>query len=160
MLLASLVLTSCQQPETDLPFSTIEQRQSSGTGDLYENKEIGLVVVSSLEETTSLSGLVTQEAYSQLQTMNYTDKFALALFQGWKPSDGYAIQIERISHVGERVSIMAKAQEPEPNRKTNDIVTSPYHLVQVESGDLLSHTFTFEVIVGGSIITSTTHLIP
>lgn len=153
-------LSACQPKEINLPFETIEQRDASGTGQIYKDKQPGLIVITTLEKVANLDALVTSEAQARLQSLNYDAYFVIAVFQGWKPTDGYDIQVERITHLGEKVTVFVRLQEPPPDRKKNDIVTSPYHLVQVQKVGTWARDVTFNVVVNGTVIASVSHNIP
>lgn len=153
-------LSACQPKEINLPFETIEQRDASGTGQIYKDKQPGLIVITTLEKVANLDALVTSEAQARLQSLNYDAYFVIAVFQGWKPTDGYGIQIERITHLGDKVTVFIRLQEPPPDRKKNDIVTSPYHLVQVQKVGTWARDVTFNAILNGTVIASVSHTIP
>jgi hypothetical protein len=153
-------LSACRPKEIDLPFQTIEQRDASGSGQVHQVKQPALVVVTTPEEAINLDSLVTSEAQTQLKNLNYDAYFAIAVFQGWKSTDGYGIQIERITHLGDDVTVFVQLQEPPPDRKKNDIVTSPYHLVQVQKVGAWARSVTFNVLADGTAIASVSHIIP
>lgn len=160
LLFALAGLNACQPQETDLSFETIEQRDASGTRQIYQDKQPGLIVITTLEEVANLDALVTPETQARLQSLNYDADFVLAVFQGWKPTDGYDIQVERITHLRDKVTVFVRLQEPPPDRKKNDIVTSPYHLVQVQKVGTWDGDATFNVVVNGTVIASVSHNIP
>ena len=107
----SLLLTSCGSIEIEptptptsqalneinLDFNTIEQINFAGTGYYYELTDPGLLIISDEPDIASLDEMVTDEAKSKLQELNYDNSFALIVFQGWKDSGGYHVQIERIT---------------------------------------------------------------
>lgn len=156
----SLWLGACQPKEVDLLFETVEQRDASGTGQIYQDTQPGLIVIATPEETASLGGLVTSEAQAQLQNLNYNIYFAIAIFQGRKPTTRYGVQIEHITHKGNIVTVHALFKEPQPGEPKGDEVTSPYHLVRVQKGGPWKQTITFNLIVGNAIVTSLSHYIP
>ena len=129
--------------------------RSRGLGDVYKRQ-----VITTLEEVANLDARVTPEAQARLQSLNYDADFVLAVFQGWKPTDGYDIQVERITHLRDKVTVFVRLQEPPPDRKKNDIVTSPYHLVQVQKVGTWDGDATFNVVVNGTVIASVSHNIP
>jgi hypothetical protein len=92
--------------------------------------------------------------------MDYNAYFALAVFQGMKPTDGYGVQIERIVRRGNEVTIHAQFQEPRPDQKKNDIVTSPYCLIQVQKIGTWDQNIEFNVIADGSVVIPASHNIP
>ena len=67
MLLLYVVITivgvsACQPKEFGLPFETIEKRDASGTGQVYEDKQPGLIIIAKPEEVANLDALVTPMA--------------------------------------------------------------------------------------------------
>lgn len=81
-----------EQPAVNLPFQSVEH--ASGTGELYEDRQPGVIVISTAEEVAKLDGRITPESLAQLQTLDYQKHLAIAVFQGWKPADGFDIPIE------------------------------------------------------------------
>lgn len=160
MLTLLLGLTACKPQETDLPFEILEQEARNLTGQAYEAREPGLIIVAQPDEVTELDNWVTEASKEQLQVMDYKAYFALALFQGMKPTDGYSVQIERIARTGNEVTIHVQFQEPRPDQKKNDIVTSPYCLIQVQKIGTWDQNVKFNVIADGSAVLSATHYIP
>ena len=145
-----LVPSACKPQETSLPFETIERKDWVSTGQVYKAREPGVIVIARPEDVTSLNNWVTEDAKAQLQTLDYTTYFALAVFQGWKGTDGYSIQIERITRQEDNVTILVLLQEPRPDERKNDIVTSPYHLVQVQKVGVWDRNITFTVVEDGT----------
>ena len=143
-----------------MPFQTIEQRDASGSEQAHQDKQPALVVVTTPEEATNLASLVTSEAQTQLKNLNCSAYFVIAVFQGWKPTDGYGVQVERITHLRDKVAVFVRLQEPPPDRKKNDIVTSPYHLVQVQKVGTWARNVTFNVLADGTAIASVSHNVP
>lgn len=160
ILILLLGLTACKPQETNLPFETLEQEERNLTGQAYEAREPGLIVVAQPDEVTELDNWVTETSKGKLQVMDYEAYFALALFQGMKPTDGYSIQIERIARTGDEVTIHVLFQEPRSDQEKNDIVTSPYCLIQVQKIGTWAQNITFNVIADGSVVLSATHYIP
>ncbi len=154
------VAPSRQSQETDLPFETVEQKLKADLGPPYEGREPGLMVIARPEEVANLDDWVTEDAKTQLQMLDYDAHFALAVFQGWKPTDGYSIQVERITRQGDKVTVYVRLQEPQPDREKRDIETSPYHLVQMQKVGAWAGDVTFNVVADGAVITSVTHDIP
>lgn len=160
MLTLLLGLAACKPQETDLPFEILEQEERNLTGQAYEAHEPGLIIVAQPDEVTELDNWITEASKEKLQVMDYEAYFALALFQGMKPTDGYGIQIERIARTGDEVTIHARFQEPRSDQKKNDIVTSPYCLIQVRKIGTWDQNIKFNVIADGGVVLSTTYNIP
>lgn len=152
--------TPCPPQETILPFETIEQKLKADMGPPYEGREPGLMVIARPEKVANLDDWVTKDAKTQLQTLDYGAYFALIVFQGWKGTNGYSIQIERITRQEKKVTVFVWLQEPQPDMKKNDTVTSPYHLVQVQKMDTWARNVTFNMVADGAIIVSVSHNVP
>jgi len=153
-------LSACQPKETDLPFETIEQRDASGTGQVYKDEKPGLIVITAPEEATNLDALITSEAQARLARLSYDEYFVIAVFQGRKPTTRYGVQIERIARQGGKVTVYAQFSEPKPDEEKAPEETSPYHLIQVQKVGTWGQEVTFELIVKGSIVASVSQYIP
>ena len=164
---AVLMLTSCKPQgtdltfatETDLTFETIEQPELGGS---YEARQPGLMVISSFQDLANLDGLVTvtDEAMSRLLELEYDAYFALVVFQGWKPTTHYSVQIDRVTRMGNTINVYAQFHEPKPDELRGDLVTSPYQLVQVQKIGEWGQEFSFQVIVNETTVASLSHFIP
>lgn len=180
-LLPMFVLSACRSQETELPaettektevalpgksqeidllFETIEQKLKADLGPPYKGRELAVMIITRPEEIAQLNDWVTEDAKSRLQTLDYDTYFALIVFQGWKPTFGYSIQIERIIRQEEKVLILARLEEPEPDEVVPDTVTSPYHLIQVQKEDTLTQDVVFDVVADGIVVISVSYTIP
>ncbi len=149
-----------QPEETNLSFETIEQKERADTGQFHEAREPKLMVVSRLEEVDSLNGLVTEEAKGKLQMLDYSQYFVLLVLQGWKPTTGYKVDVDRIIRLGNTVNIYAQFQEPKPGVKKASAITSPYHLMRVRKMGGWGQDITFNLLVDETIVSSISHVIP
>jgi hypothetical protein len=80
------LLMSCHPQETDLSFETIERADSPGGGECYEDKKPRLVIIANATELDTLENTVSLDVQSQLRALNFDQYFAIAVFQGWRPS--------------------------------------------------------------------------
>jgi len=156
----ALMITSCKPQERDLPFETIEQKEWAGTGQSYEAREPGLMIISRLQDITSLDKLVTDGAMTKLKELDYDNCFVLVVFQGWKPTTGYRVQIDRTTRTGKMINIYTQFLEPKPEEAKADAITSPYHLVQVQKTGEWGQEISFQVIVNETIVSSLAYFIP
>jgi len=161
MLLLYIVLTlaglsACQPKEINLPFETIERQELSS----YRDKEPVLMVIAKPEEIASLDALVTREILSRLQTLDYDAYLVVVVFQGWKPTTRYGVQIEHVIRRGSEVTIYAQFSEPKPNEPTGDLATSPYHIVRVQKRGVWGQQINFNLVVDGVIVASLSHYVP
>jgi hypothetical protein len=159
-LLFPFFLVSCQPQATDLTFETIEQKESPGTGNWYQSKDPGILVITQVADISAIDQLVTDAAITKLKTFDYDTGFALIVFQGQKPSTRYSIQIERIARSGDKVKVYVKLNEPTFELKVNDIITSPYQLVLVQKTGLWAKDITFEIVADGKNIASSDYKVP
>ncbi|MEA3308170.1 MAG: protease complex subunit PrcB family protein [Chloroflexota bacterium] len=155
-----LGLSACKPQETNLPFEIVEQEERNLTGEIYEAREPGLIVVAQSDEVAELDDWVTETSKEQFQVMDYDACLALVVFQGMKPTDGYGVRIERVVRESNEVTIYAQFQKPHSDQKKNDIVTSPYSLTQVQKTDTWNQNIKFNVIVDDSVVISASHSIP
>jgi hypothetical protein len=155
-------LSACQpQPqEVALPFETIEQKEWAGTGQAYEPREPGLMIIAQIEDVAKLDNWITENARTQLQTLDYDAYFALAVFQGWKPSTGYNVQIESATRQDNTVTIHAGFREPGPDEAKGALITSPYHLVRVRRIGDWNQNIAFKLVVDSVVVTSLSHHVP
>jgi hypothetical protein len=158
--LIGLSLAACNQQEIDLVFTTIEQRDISGTGKVYEGKQPGLTIVAKSDEASNLDGLITAEAQTKLQSLGYSKYFAVAAFQGWQSTTQYGVQIERVTRSGNTVTIYAKFRVPRPEDEKGAAETSPYHLISVQKSGTWGEKITFKLIVADATVASISHDIP
>jgi hypothetical protein len=140
--------------ETPLTFETLEQKDWAGTGQGYEAVEPGLMIISGETDIDKLDELVTNEAKSKLRNLDYENSFALIVFLGERGRGGYDIQIERLARSGKTINIYVQFHEPEPDKGYVDMMTSPYHLVQVQKSGAWDQEFLFQLIVDNTIVAS------
>lgn len=160
VLAALIKLIACRSQETDLVFATIERRDTSGTGQVYKDKEPGLLVVAQSSEASQLDELVTPDALARVKALSYETSFAIVVFQGWKPTTRYSAQIERVMRQGDEITIYAKFTEPRPDEPTGGMITSPYELAQVNKMGVWARNISFRVVVDEQSVVSLTHFVP
>jgi len=160
MLLLLVGLSACKPQQNDLPFDTVDQSDWGNAGHAYEAQEPALVVIAQPAEVTDLDDWITLDAQTQLQTLGYDTYFALIVFQGWKPSTGYSVQVNRITRREDTVTVYAQFQEPKPDEETGGEVASPYHLVQVRKVGIWDQEITFNLVVNKIIVASLSRYVP
>jgi hypothetical protein len=154
---ASTKLISAGAP---LPFATIEQVEWPPSGDLYESRQQGMIIVSRVEDINSLGRYIGEESVRQVQTLDFTRYFALAAFQGWKPGTAYTITVNRLRWEGDTVNVYASFLEPKPNEASGATETSPFHLIKVNKGSKWGKDITFNLFSGDTLVASVEHTIP
>lgn len=160
LIISVLGVNACKPQEINLIFRTVEQEEWSSTGEVYEDRKPGLVFIAHPGEVIDTKGWITGNAEERLQAMDYDVYFAVSVFQGLKPTDGYGVQIEQVKQTDNKVTIYAQFQEPQPDQKKNDIVTSPYHLIQVQKVGNRDQDITFSLVVNDVVVISLSHFIP
>jgi hypothetical protein len=141
--------------ETALAFETIEQKDGAGSAVV----DPGIIIISSKEDVADLPA-GSDEAIGKLQKLDYEQSFALIVFQGEQGTGGFVVTIERITRVGTTINVYVQFHIPKPEEEKTLVVTSPYHLVQVQKSGEWDQEFLFQVIVDGTVVASINHFIP
>ncbi len=145
---------------SDLGFETIELEKSEDVNHQYKAQEPAIIVLTKPEDLKDIHGLVSAKAETALQKLDFTQEFAIAVFQGRKPTDHYSIQVEQIVKSKDQIDVQARIELPTPTTKKNDIFTSPYHLVKIKKGGLSNQTIVFNLMLGTAVLGSTKSQIP
>jgi len=114
-----------------LSFETIDQQESPGTGQVYPENDVYLVVISSTSEVGELDEWISEAAKLALLELDYSDYFALAVFRGYKPSTGYPIEITSVRRQKNTVTVEITLQDPLPGISVGDTVIS--HTMSLKS---------------------------
>jgi len=146
------ILPACGPRQTELTFTTIEQEDASRTGKYHESREPAMIIIATPQELTQLDDLVNPEALEHLMEMDYGRYFALAVFQGRKDTGGYGVDIERIISQDNQITVEVNFQEPLPEFERTLVVTSPYHLVEVEKPAALENRQSFVLRENGNTV--------
>lgn len=145
---------------TPVPFQTIEQKAFAGTGQIYEPTQSIIMVFTSFEEVLSINGSVTETAMDQLAVLDYGTHFALVVFDGVKPTLGYAIEVTQLMRDDSRVYVDALRTEPGSETSLPDLVSSPYHLITVEKVDVWDRMVEFILVINNDLIAGEEQFIP
>jgi hypothetical protein len=154
--LALLYLTACQPQERDLSFETIERRDGAGTGELWEAKEPGLMILATTEDSSRIDNLFTEDAQTQLWKVDFSAYLVVAVFLGRQPSSHDGVQIERIVRQGDKVAVYVQVGR----RRGEDTVTSPYHLTKIRKEGHWNRMIHFTLYLDGTEATSLSYFIP
>jgi hypothetical protein len=141
---------------TPIPFKMVERSESGE----YPNREPALLVISSPGGANPIRDFIRAETLAWLRSVDYDDFVAIAAFQGHKPTDKYAITIQRVSQRAEMVFVEADFTVPDPEREAADIETSPYHIVLVRRDDLGDQARTFHLVAGGNVVATASEMVP
>jgi hypothetical protein len=147
-------LIGCRPKETELPFETIEHRESAGV--IWEAKEPELMIMSTPEDLAQINDLFTKDAQAQLRAMDFDTYFAIASFLGRQGDSHEGIQIERAVRRGDAISVYVHVGKP----GMFEIVSSPYHLVKVRKEGTWDRKIEFELFLDGTSATSVSHFVP
>ncbi len=159
ILLFAYLITGCSKKDNNLPFTTIELNAStSGTGKYYESIEPGLILILQTDDVINLDGMVTRDSERKLQKLDFKKDFALLVFQGLEPNLGYGVQITSIKRQANIVNIYAQFREP--GSIAQPAISSPYHLVKIKKVGNWGREITFQVVVDGKAVDTSSHFIP
>lgn len=160
VLIPLLGLSACRPKEIDLPFETIAQGDWGNAGYAYEAHEATLIVITQATEAMELDNWVTLDTQTQLQALDYDAYFAIAVFQGWKATTGYKVQIDRIALLGNVINVHAQFLEPKPEEEKAPEATSPYHLVRVQRAETWDQDITFNLVMDEVVVASLSRHVP
>ncbi|GAB4578455.1 MAG: hypothetical protein Fur0022_11900 [Anaerolineales bacterium] len=151
-----LFLTACIPPlpeDGSLTFQTLEQKNDSAYSlqEQYTALEPGLIVIDNEESQARYERWFGEKGRNALSDLNFGTRLALGVFQGWKTSGGYGVEIERITRVGEVVTVVARFNEPALGG-AGGAITSPYHLVRVNKAGEWRPGITYQLVVAGEVV--------
>ncbi len=95
-----------------------------------------------------------------LEQLDFNSAMALALFQGWKSTGGYEVEIQRITRQDETVFVYARFIEPGAGMIVTGEITSPYHVVVVEKPPTRPGSATFKIYSGNTPLFVTEKQLP
>lgn len=151
------LLPACLPPlpeDGSLTFQTLEQKNDSAYSlqEQYNALEPGLVVIDGEESRARYEVWFGEKGRSALANLNFGTRLAVGIFQGWKTTGGYGVEIERITRVGDVVTVVARFDEPVGGAGSGGSITSPYHLVRVNKAGDWHAGITYELVVAGEVV--------
>ncbi|NUM48696.1 MAG: protease complex subunit PrcB family protein [Anaerolineales bacterium] len=154
--LYAFLLSACIPPlpeDGSLTFQTLEQKNDAAYSlqEQYTALEPALIVIENEETLARYEGWFGEKGRKALSKLNLTTRLALAVFQGWKTTGGYGVEIERITRAGDVVTVVARFAEPGLGGGANAI-TSPYQLVRVDKAGAWGAGITYELVVEGNVV--------
>ena len=154
--LLTLLFTACIPPlpeDGSLSFQTIEQKNDSvySLQEQYTALEPGLFVIDSEESRERYEVWFGEKGRGQLNRMSFGTAIAVVVFQGWQTTGGYGVVIERVTRVGDVVTVVARFDKPGLGSGTGAI-TSPYQLVRVNKAGNWHDGITYELVVAGEVV--------
>lgn len=155
--------------EQEIPFETVERvtdivvfprgMNQSYPFSLYLGKEPKLVIITETGGISALENNVSPISQERLNNLDFGQYLAVAVFQGFKPTTEYGVEIKRIVRSGNIITFNAHFTKRDPNLQAGDITTSPYHLVKIQKADLHGE-FRFILRADGRVIARQIHRIP
>jgi hypothetical protein len=105
VILLLVLTTACSGKQlniegVDLPFETIEQAEKPLMTQGYLDREPGIIVIANEQDVDNLHDWVNEDIKEYLRGLDYEHSYALAVFQGWKGSTGYKIDILQVTRQG------------------------------------------------------------
>lgn len=157
---ATILFTSRKEKgEAELPFETIEMAEIPGTGYEYQGREPTLVIVAEIGDISKLGSSVSTKSQSSLESLNFSDYFAVAAFQGLKDTTMYGVEIQRILRKGNAITIYVHFTERDPSVGAGAIITSPYHIVKIPRQGL-NGKMEFILYADSKEVTRQTYIMP
>lgn len=154
--LYAFCLTACVPPLPEdglLTYQTLEQKNDSAYSlqEQYTSLEPGLVVIDSEDSRSQYENWFGEKGRKALGKLNFSSRLAIGVFQGWQTTSGYGVEIERITRVGDIVTVEVQFTQPGLGGATGAI-TSPYQLVRVDKAGAWHAGIIYQLIVNGEII--------
>ena len=154
IMLAGMV--ACQPVKVELPFETIAYSWFGDGENDYPGEDPKLMVVAKADEVTAVEGLISFDAYNQLQKIDYKKYFSIVIFHGWRPTGGYGLEVQQIIREQDLITINVRFQEP--GVVAPAVETSPYLVVIVEKvGDFGKE---FQFVLNEDSVSTAKHFIP
>jgi hypothetical protein len=110
-----------------MTFTTIDSGQHS---EIDEPRE---VVVRTAKEWTAL--WKEHGAQKPAPKIDFARSMVVGVFLGSRPTGGYAVDITRIERDGKNLVVIYRERRPDPQAMVAQIITTPFHLVQVNRHD-------------------------
>jgi len=133
LIIAAIIIftTRGEKGVAELPFETIEIAEIPGTGFEYQGLDPNLVIITGKGGIQQLGNTISTTSQSMLETLDFNKYLALVVFQGFKGTTLYGVEVQRITRLRNIVNIYAHFTERDPSIGAGDIVTSPYHIVKI-----------------------------
>lgn len=154
--LYSFLLSACVPPlpeDGSLTFQTLEQKNDAAYSlqEQYTALEPALIVIDNEEARARYEVWFGEKGRKALADLNFGTRLGIGVFQGWKTTDGYGVEIERVVRVGDVVTVTARFTEPGGSGAASAI-TSPYQLVRVNKAGDWGAGLTYELVVDGEVL--------
>lgn len=164
LLVALIVLVSCQTGETDLPFESIAQAPSFGTGHDYSDTDPELLILTSPEEVDAPGADVQfdSDLAEQLRAVDYQTRFVVMVLRGQLggQSPSYAIDVLEVTRRGDRVVVQTHFGELGPEQGALMSFSSPYHAISVSKEGKWARKIQFVLKEDGKTVKKRTRFVP
>lgn len=157
ILVVMMSLSACQSQEIDLPFEVMEQGEALGNG---TDERPGMKILADPKDAADLAIPLTSEFMAQFEKLDYNAYFAIFVFQGWKRSGGYEVQVKHITRKGNKVTIFAQFLKPRPDIERVAAFTFPYQMVRVKKTGEWGEQIAFELVVDDAVVASFSQYVP
>jgi hypothetical protein len=114
------------------------------------------MIIANSKDLAQIGDLFTPDAQAQLREVDFDTCFAVAVFLGWQPISHGGLQIERVVHRGDKVSVHVQVGKPGGENEAS----SPYHLVKVRKEKNWDRAIHFTLYMDGTAAASPSHFIP
>lgn len=74
-------------------------------------------------------------AQKPLPKIDFARSIVLGVFLGSRPTGGYGVDITRVERDGKDLVVIYRERKPDPQAMVAQIITTPFHLVQVNRHD-------------------------
>ena len=137
----------------------------TGKSDASYDDRARITIISTPEEAQLLANQVYPEVITQVQTIDFSSFFVAAVFQGWKGSTGYSIEVTDLRQLGNTITVYALFHTPQPSGPdgivfTNPLETSPYYILKVKKAEEITGDFTFVLMANGQEVARQIQTIP
>ena len=159
------VLGACRAEvgETELLFETIERQDIPDGGRYYQDAKPRLVVITEAAEIDALDDTVSLSAQAQLAELDYNQDFAIAVFQGLRPSQPTpqsGVEVQRVTLEAGVVTLHVRLYGPVAGYESRPIETSAYEIIKLHKSSILQGELWFVLSVGDAEVIWLTHLVP
>lgn len=145
----------CPSGGDEVTFETIEK--SLHNQEVYQEKSPIFFIANNVQEAEPFLPFLTTNAQKVVHSLNYEHESVLALFQGYKGSYLYGVDIHHIYQASTNITICATFTTPAG--MTADMISSPYHLVKIPKLNGIDNPL-FHIYANGEPIISYPRTLP
>lgn len=142
-----------------LLFTTIEKISLLDNAQLYSSEQPGFAIIDSEEDAVSLGGLVSDGTRDWLEALDYERQFAMVVFAGIKPALEYGVTVDTLLRKDNTVYIETMLEEPESGAPVTQVISSPYHAIEIPKVGDWGQEITFYLVIDGDVVASQDRLI-